>query len=54
MFINLMRGIYLTDEEFAEELVQRREALGLEPGDTVIGCPLCGAELDAAAAGNQQ
>ena len=54
MFINLMRGIYLTDEEFAEELAQRREALDLQPGDTIIGCPLCGAELDAATAGNQQ
>ena len=53
MFINLARGIYLTDEQFAEEIVARREKLGLEPGDMVVGCPLCGlyeeeqAETDA-------
>jgi hypothetical protein len=42
MFINLGRGIYLTDEQFEEELAVRREKLGLERGDTVAGCPLCG------------
>ena len=44
MFINLMRGVFLTDEEFAEELARRREALDLAAGATVIGCPLCGIE----------
>ena len=44
MFINLMRGIYLTDEQFAEEVINRREALNLIKGETVIGCPLCGAD----------
>jgi len=44
MFINLMRGIYLTDEQFAEEVTNRRKALNLTQGETVIGCPLCGAE----------
>ena len=52
MFINLMRRVYLTAEEFAEELAKRREALDLAAGETVIGCPLCGIEgwtADAAA-----
>ena len=54
MFINLMRGIYLTDEEFAQELAERREALDLQIGDTVIGCPLCGIGAEEAdAAGGQ-
>ncbi len=42
MFINLMRGAYLTDEEFEAEMAKRREILGLESGQMVIGCPLCG------------
>ena len=45
MLINLARGIYLTDEQFAAEIAGRRRRLGIETGDTVIGCPLCG--LDA-------
>ena len=52
MFINLMRGVFLTDDEFAEELTRRREALDLAEGARVIGCPLCGIEgwmADAAA-----
>ena len=44
MFINLMRGAYLTDEEFEEAMTKRREALNLKPGEMVIGCPLCGEE----------
>ena len=42
MFINLARGIYLSEEQFEEELATRREKLGLKRGDTVVGCPLCG------------
>ncbi len=42
MLINLARGIYLTDEQFAEEIAGRRQRLGIETGDTVVGCPLCG------------
>ncbi len=42
MFINLARGIYLTEEQFGEEVAARRERLGLSQGDTVVGCPLCG------------
>ena len=55
MLINLARGVYLTDEQFAEELAGRREKLGIDGGgDSVVGCPLCG--LDAPpteAAGDQ-
>ena len=53
MFINLARGIYLTDEEFAAEMAARRDKLGIGRGDLVVGCPLCGlydeeqAETDA-------
>ncbi len=56
MFINLMRGVYLTDEQFQDELAKRRQALGLAPGTSVIGCPLCGAIDDepAEAVGGQQ
>jgi hypothetical protein len=42
MFINLMRGVYLTDEEFAAEMAKRREVLGLADGEVILGCPLCG------------
>ena len=53
MFINLARGIYLTDEQFAAEMAARRDKLGIGRGDLVVGCPLCGlydeeqAETDA-------
>ena len=49
MFINLMRGVYLTDEEFAAEMAQRREALNLADGEVVLGCPLCGTEAQGPA-----
>ena len=56
MFINLMRGVFLTDEEFAAEVARRRESLALEPGQRVVGCPQCGvgAWPAAAEAGQQQ
>ena len=43
MMINLMQAISLTDEQFEAEVAKRREKLGLKPGQTVIGCPTCGA-----------
>jgi hypothetical protein len=43
MVINLMHVIYLNDEQFQAELAARREKLNLKEGQTVIGCPLCGA-----------
>ena len=56
MFINIMRGVYLTDEQFRDQLAERRQVLGLAPGTSVIGCPLCGAIDDepAEAVGGQQ
>jgi hypothetical protein len=54
MMINLMQGIALTDEQFEGELAKRRQKLGLKDGQTVIGCPLCGAApAPAKPAGNQ-
>jgi mono/diheme cytochrome c family protein len=43
MMINLMQVIMLTDEQFEAEVAKRRKALGLRGGETVIGCPTCGA-----------
>ena len=54
MFINLSRGVYLTDEEFQAAMAERRAALGLVDGETVIGCPLCGMPAEAEAAEGQQ
>ena len=42
MMINLSQGVYLTDEQFAEELAQRRKDLDLTAGQYVLGCPQCG------------
>ena len=47
MFIDLgMRGT-LTEDQFFEEMEERRQVLDLGPNDHVIGCPLCGAPLVA-------
>ena len=57
MMINLSQGVYLTDEQFAEELVQRRKGLNLTAGQYVLGCPLCGpddAEVDTSSSQDQQ
>ena len=56
MMINLSQGVYLTDEQFAEELAQRRKDLNLTAGQYVLGCPLCGpddAEADTSSSQNQ-
>ena len=52
MFINLMQGTYLSDEEFAAEVERRREHLRLT-GETGgdLGCPLCGRTDTQTAAG---
>ena len=42
MMINIGQAVSLTDQEFADEIAARRQRLGLAPGETVIGCPLCG------------
>ncbi len=47
MFIDLGMRVKLTDEQFVEEMAERRQVLDLGPNDHVIGCPLCGAPLVA-------
>jgi len=41
MFIDLGIQLEMTEDQFFEEMVARREMLDLKPGDTVPGCPLC-------------
>jgi len=41
MFIDLGQGVSLTDEQFQQEMAERREKLHLTKNDVVIGCPLC-------------
>ena len=41
MFIDLGLRVALTDEQFIEEMAERRSRLDLGPNDHVIGCPLC-------------
>ena len=44
MFIDLGLGAQLSDEQFIEEMAQRRVKLQIGPNDHVIGCPLCAVE----------
>ena len=41
MFIDLGMRLAMTDEQFQQEMADRRERLGLTANDHVIGCPLC-------------
>ena len=41
MFIDLGQSVPLTDEEFQQEMAERRRKLGAKRPDVVIGCPLC-------------
>ena len=41
MFIDLGHGVAMTDEQFQEEMDNRREMHNLAKNDHVIGCPLC-------------
>ena len=41
MFIDLGMGLSLTDEQFKDEMMKRREQMKLTQQDVVIGCPLC-------------
>ena len=45
--IGLIQG--LTDDELWREIDKRKAKLGIKPGQTVIGCPLCGTERRTAA-----
>ena len=51
MMNHLGEVVYLTDEQFQQEMAERRVSLGLQKGQRVVGCPLCGA--DPAAWGGQ-
>ena len=54
MMINLTQGMYLSDEQFAQELAERREVLNLKPGEYVLGCPTCGDYTAENSAGQDQ
>jgi hypothetical protein len=41
MFIDLGMGVSLSDEQFYEEMMKRRERMEQTQTDVVIGCPLC-------------
>ena len=41
MMINIGQTMVLSDEEFQQEMAERRRKLNLAPGQTVLGCPLC-------------
>jgi mono/diheme cytochrome c family protein len=41
MFIDLGMRVSMTDEQFLEEMAERREQFSLTKNDHVIGCPLC-------------
>jgi hypothetical protein len=45
MFIDLGKGVILSDAQFQEEMAKRREKLRLTRNDVVIGCPLCLVDL---------
>ena len=45
MFIDLGIQLRMTDEQFVAEMAHRREVLGLDVNDHVIGCPLCMAQI---------
>ena len=44
----------LSDEEFQAVMRERRQVLGLAPGEAPIGCPLCGVDEPATSTTNQQ
>jgi hypothetical protein len=41
MAITFLPGVPLNDEEFAAAIQERRERVGLAPGEAMLGCPLC-------------
>ena len=41
MMINIGQTMVLSDEEFQQEMAERRRKLNLAPGQTMLGCPLC-------------
>ena len=47
MFIDLGMRVSLSEEQFLQEMADRRTELNLGPNDHQIGCPLCLAPLVA-------
>jgi hypothetical protein len=55
MLIDIGQTISLSDDEFQQEMAQRRQRLHLTSGQTVLGCPLCGySKMPIATGGSQQ
>jgi hypothetical protein len=55
MFINLMQGTFLTDEEFEVEVERRRDYLELNPDPRGhLSCPLCGPIAERATGGGNE
>jgi hypothetical protein len=48
MFLDLGNRVSLTDEQFQQEMAERRQKLGQKRSAVIIGCPLCNVELPAA------
>ena len=51
MFIDLGMRVVLDDEQFLEEMADRRERFSLTKNDHIIGCPLCLAPIEAPSPG---
>ena len=51
MFIDLGQGVALSDEQFQEEMIKRRQST---KGDVIIGCPLCNTVQIPKSTSNQQ
>ena len=45
MFLHLGQSVALTDQQFVQEMAERRERLGLTKNDHLVGCPLCMADI---------
>ena len=55
MLIDIGQRIVLSDEEFQQEMAERRKKLNLTEGQSVLGCPLCGySKLPLTATASQQ
>ena len=54
MMVNIGQGIALSDDEFEQEMAERRKVLHLKEGESVLGCPLCGYVKKTATAGPRQ
>ncbi len=52
MFINLGKAVALTDEQFEQEMADRRARLKPTKNDYLIGCPLCQVEFPSQVTSN--